>query len=47
VALGALGADEWGLHEKIGDTPQGWAIHAMVLDMTSAAAADPQSPEPR
>jgi hypothetical protein len=25
--------DEWGQHEKIGDSPQGWAIHAMVLDI--------------
>ncbi len=25
--------DEWAEHEKIGDTPQGWAMHAMVLDV--------------
>jgi hypothetical protein len=25
--------DEWAAHEKIGDTSQGWAIHAMVLDI--------------
>jgi hypothetical protein len=25
--------DEWAQHEKIGDTPQGWAMHAMVLDI--------------
>jgi hypothetical protein len=25
--------DEWSLHEKIADTPQGWAMHAMVLDI--------------
>jgi hypothetical protein len=25
--------DEWAEHEKLGDTPQGWAIHAMVLDI--------------
>jgi hypothetical protein len=25
--------DEWAQHEKLGDTPQGWAIHAMVLDI--------------
>src|SRR6266436_2959996 len=25
--------DEWAQHEKIGDTPQGWARHAMVLDI--------------
>jgi hypothetical protein len=25
--------DTWSEHEKIGDTPQGWAMHAMVLDI--------------
>jgi hypothetical protein len=25
--------DEWSQHEKIGDSPQGWAMHAMVLDV--------------
>jgi hypothetical protein len=25
--------DEWAQHEKLGDTPQGWALHAMVLDV--------------
>ncbi len=25
--------DDWSQHEKIGDTPQGWAMHAMVLDI--------------
>jgi hypothetical protein len=25
--------DEWGQHEKLADTPQGWAVHAMVLDI--------------
>jgi hypothetical protein len=25
--------DEWSQHEKIADTPQGWAMHAMVLDI--------------
>ena len=25
--------DEWSQHEKIGDTPQGWALHAMVIDI--------------
>jgi hypothetical protein len=25
--------DEWSEHEKIGDTRQGWAMHAMVLDI--------------
>jgi len=24
---------EWAQHEKLGDTPQGWALHAMVLDI--------------
>ncbi len=33
VALARSVPDEWGQHEKIGDTPQGWAIHAMVLDI--------------
>jgi hypothetical protein len=25
--------DEWGQHEQLADTPQGWAVHAMVLDI--------------
>jgi hypothetical protein len=25
--------DEWGQHEKLADTAQGWAVHAMVLDI--------------
>ncbi len=25
--------DEWSAHQKLGDTPQGWAMHAMVLDI--------------
>ncbi len=25
--------DDWSQHEKLGDTPQGWAMHAMVLDI--------------
>ncbi|WP_061024195.1 hypothetical protein [Bradyrhizobium sp. CCH5-F6] len=25
--------DTWSEHEKIGNTPQGWAMHAMVLDI--------------
>jgi hypothetical protein len=25
--------DDWSAHEKIGDTHQGWAMHAMVLDI--------------
>jgi len=33
VALARSVPDEWGEHEKIGDTPQGWALHAMVLDV--------------
>jgi hypothetical protein len=33
VALARSVPDEWGEHEKIGDTPQGWALHAMVLDI--------------
>jgi hypothetical protein len=33
VALARSVPDEWGQHQKIGDTPQGWAIHAMVLDI--------------
>jgi len=33
VALACSVPDDWGQHEKIGDTPQGWALHAMVLDI--------------
>jgi hypothetical protein len=33
VALARSVPDEWSEHEKIGDTPQGWALHAMVLDI--------------
>ena len=33
VALAASVPDDWSQHEKIGDTPQGWALHAMVLDI--------------
>jgi hypothetical protein len=25
--------DQWGEHEKLADTPKGWAVHAMVLDI--------------
>ena len=25
--------DEWAAHEKLANTPQGWAVHAMVLDI--------------
>ena len=33
VALARSVPDEWAAHEKIGNTPQGWALHAMVLDI--------------
>jgi hypothetical protein len=33
VAIARSVPDEWSEHEKIGDTPQGWALHAMVLDI--------------
>ena len=33
VAFARSVPDEWAQHEKLGDTPQGWAIHAMVLDI--------------
>src|SRR5438034_6081304 len=33
VALARSVPDEWAAHEKLGNTPQGWAIHAMVLDI--------------
>jgi hypothetical protein len=33
VALARSVPDEWAQHEKVGDTPQGWALHAMVLDI--------------
>jgi len=33
VALARSVPDEWSQHEKIGDTPKGWALHAMVLDI--------------
>jgi hypothetical protein len=33
VSLANSVPDEWAQHEKLGDTPQGWAIHAMVLDI--------------
>jgi hypothetical protein len=25
--------DDWSAHEKLADTPEGWALHAMVLDI--------------
>jgi hypothetical protein len=33
VAFARSVPDEWGQHEKLADMPQGWAIHAMVLDI--------------
>jgi len=33
VAVARSVPDEWAQHEKLGDTPQGWAIHATVLDI--------------
>jgi hypothetical protein len=33
TALARQVPDEWAEHEKIGDTPQGWAMHAMVIDI--------------
>lgn len=33
VALARSVPDDWSQHEKIGDSPQGWALHAMVLDV--------------
>jgi hypothetical protein len=33
VALARSVPDQWAEHEKVGDTPQGWAIHALVLDI--------------
>ena len=33
VAFTRTVPDEWGAHEKLADTPQGWAVHAMVLDI--------------
>jgi hypothetical protein len=33
VAFARSVPDEWAQHEKLGDTPQGWALHAMVLDI--------------
>jgi hypothetical protein len=33
VTLARSVPDEWAQHEKLGDTPQGWAIHATVLDI--------------
>src|SRR5712664_319123 len=33
VAFARSVPDEWSQHEKLGDMPQGWALHAMVLDI--------------
>ena len=33
VAFTRTVPDEWGAHEKLANTPQGWAVHAMVLDI--------------
>jgi hypothetical protein len=33
VAVARSVPDDWSQHEKIGDSPQGWAMHAMVLDI--------------
>ena len=33
VAFTRTVPDTWSEHEKLADTPQGWAVHAMVLDI--------------
>jgi hypothetical protein len=33
VAIARSVPDDWSAHEKIGDTQEGWAMHAMVLDI--------------
>jgi hypothetical protein len=33
VAVARSVPDDWSAHEKLADTPQGWGIHAMVLDI--------------
>jgi hypothetical protein len=33
VAYARSVPDDWWAHEKLADTPQGWALHAMVLDI--------------
>jgi hypothetical protein len=33
AALATSIPDEWAQHEKMGDTAEGWAMHAMVLDI--------------
>lgn len=33
VAFARSVPDDWSAHERLADTPQGWALHAMVLDI--------------
>src|SRR5438128_6826255 len=33
VAFARSVPDEWAAHEKLANTPQGWGVHAMVLDI--------------
>ena len=33
IAVALSVPDDWSQHEKLADTPQGWAMHAMVLDI--------------
>jgi hypothetical protein len=33
IAFSRTVPDTWSEHEKLADTPQGWALHAMVLDI--------------
>ncbi|MFB9267758.1 hypothetical protein ACFFWD_32290 [Bradyrhizobium erythrophlei] len=33
VAFTRTVPDDWSAHERLADTPQGWAVHAMVLDI--------------
>jgi hypothetical protein len=33
VAFTRTVPDDWSQHEKLADTPQGWAVHALVLDI--------------
>src|SRR5206468_3969222 len=33
VAFARSVPDEWAAHEKLANTPQGWGVHAMVLDV--------------
>ena len=46
VAFSRTVPDTWSEHEKLANTPQGWAVHAMVLDIdVGPHAADPQAPD--